>query len=215
MTNEKGVSKGFGFVCYDTQEEAQKAINGIGKSTVLPNCYKPLYVAIHEPKEMRQQRYSRPRGKMTQQNMYGGSGTIFYQPPYNQQMMRQFGQYGNMQFVQQGQPQGVQQGQGQPQPPQQQQQPQPRGQQRQMVQGQGQDKQYFGQQLFEKIQEREPNLARKITGMIIHSPDFSPETVNELLRDDTKIDNIIKDAKVYLEQQQRQNDEGNEEENFM
>jgi polyadenylate-binding protein len=56
MMDEKKQSRGFGFVCYSTELEAQRAIKEIGKSKVLPGCLKPLYVNKHEPKEQRIQR---------------------------------------------------------------------------------------------------------------------------------------------------------------
>jgi len=55
MSDSNGISRGFGFVSYNTPEEAQKAISEMN-SRILQSCTKPLYVALHEPKEIRRQK---------------------------------------------------------------------------------------------------------------------------------------------------------------
>eukprot|EP00321_Phaeocystis_globosa_P012648 CAMPEP_0118843474 /NCGR_PEP_ID=MMETSP1162-20130426/82718_1 /TAXON_ID=33656 /ORGANISM="Phaeocystis Sp, Strain CCMP2710" /LENGTH=377 /DNA_ID=CAMNT_0006775569 /DNA_START=17 /DNA_END=1147 /DNA_ORIENTATION=+ len=50
MSDEKGTSKGFGFVCFDSQEEATKAVSEMN-GHILAN--KPLYVALAQRKEER------------------------------------------------------------------------------------------------------------------------------------------------------------------
>jgi len=60
MTDEKENSKGFGFICYTSPDEAQNAITEMN-NRILQGCLKPLYVAFHEPKDVR-------RAKLTQRH---------------------------------------------------------------------------------------------------------------------------------------------------
>jgi len=87
--DDKGNSKNFGFICFSTPEEAQKAIADMN-SRILPGQKKPLFVAFHEPKELRRQKLShRHNLAMTksirgvQPPLYGPQGQGVFYPTGN------------------------------------------------------------------------------------------------------------------------------------
>jgi len=104
MTDTKGESCGFGFVCFESPEQSQDAISDMN-NRILAGATKPLYVALHEPKEIRRQKLAarhnmRGRGPLAPQGQPGAptgmyaSGQPVYYPNsnvggfvYPQQMM--------------------------------------------------------------------------------------------------------------------------------
>jgi len=87
IMDDKGVSKGFGFICFTTAEEAQHAINEMN-SRILQGCTKPLYVALHEPKDIRRQKLAQRHAHRTKHlrppnvpNVPVGPGSFVSAPP--------------------------------------------------------------------------------------------------------------------------------------
>jgi len=79
MTDEKNNSKGFGFICFDSTDEAQRAIAEMNNRP-LQGTNKPLYVAFHEPKEIRRQKLAQEQ-LQRKQNPRPNMLQAVYPPP--------------------------------------------------------------------------------------------------------------------------------------
>lgn len=196
MTDDKSGAKGFGFVCFTSQDEATKAVTEMNGKILVS---KPLYVALAQRKDERKQQLAmqhnqRLQSMRMQQGMYQQPGMPqmylpqvmpqvpqargYYQPnqirprflPQQQQMMAvQQGQFRGMQ-----QPMGVQGGMpGQRMPGG----GNPRGQPRQAkggARGQQQNAQ------FRQGQQRQAPIQQQVPAQALHQPGQEPLTASAL-----------------------------------
>lgn len=85
MRDDQGESKGFGYVCYSTQEEATKAVSEMNGKVLMG---KPLTVTLHQRKDIRRAHLAATMGPRPRGGFMGGNQMPFMpMMNYNQQMM--------------------------------------------------------------------------------------------------------------------------------
>jgi polyadenylate-binding protein len=226
MTDDRNNSKGFGFICFDTPDEAQRAISEMNNRP-LQGSTKPLYVAFHEPKEIRRQkllqeqlhRKQNPRPNMIQA-VYPPPGYSYPSnagPPqymYPPQLVRQPHTRGwtyppsHIQYSQPpSQPPLPRSQVGRPnssgvtrkanQPPR----PRPHVEIQSIEQlyqyPAEQQKLLLGEKLYSLIQKKQPEKAGKITGMLLDAG-WEIDELYSLLVDEAKLNQKIEEAMGVL-----------------
>jgi len=193
---ESGISKGFGYVCFSTKEEAQNAIQQCGKTKILEGCTKPLYVNLHEPKEDRIQRIiSRPKKPVSYPfhgaPMYMGMPYVGYNPNYGTQRInkqvdpaRQGGQQGGR-----GSNRNYQGNNLQPRKP------------KLMT---DYERTGHGNNIFGKLKsmglQEDDNFLGSFVGAVITLPDFTAATAEKYLNDDKYILSAFESYKEQITQ---------------
>lgn len=212
MKDEKNNSKGFGFICFDAPEAAQRALAEMSNRT-LPGSSKPLYVTFHEPREIRRQKLAQEQLQRKQNPRPNLLQAVYPPPGYSYPPNTQY-IYPSQLVRQPPPPRNWSQSGHAPQYPQERSQPQhgrqprpgvPRGKQAPAHPSEGvsiqelsmypvdQQKILLGEKLYVQIQKKQPAKAGKITGMLLDAGWSLSELVS-LLENEEKLNLKIDEA---------------------
>jgi len=218
MVDENGQRKGFGFVCFETKEQARAALDELGRNKTVRGYSKPLYVALHEPKDVRRVKYAARVTRRAPNNTYGGwqyPPQAFGPSPNQFNAQPNPNQYGNPSgFYQHNYPQQQQQ----QQQPQQRGQPQqinvaPRTQQRNLLEGlppldkvlsmnNTEKRDVLGRHLFYVIDTIQPGgYTSKITGMLL---EWDAKQIYDILSNEEMMKSAVQQAVDLISGQSNQ-----------
>eukprot|EP01129_Flabellula_baltica_P014114 TRINITY_DN669_c0_g1_i1.p1 TRINITY_DN669_c0_g1~~TRINITY_DN669_c0_g1_i1.p1 ORF type:complete len:558 (+),score=162.55 TRINITY_DN669_c0_g1_i1:96-1676(+) len=197
MYDENGTCKGFGFVCYETKEQAAAALEEFSgaKNKILPGFQKPLYVALHEPKDVRRVKYA---NRVRRQPAYPLFPTTYNMPPTGWPSPNQYQGYP---------PQGGRQQQQAPIPtqaPPRSPVPQATGAELPPIEqilslSKTERREIIGRCLYYLIENIKPGYASKITGMLL---EWDVDQIYGLVSDPDMMKAAVEQAASLIDEQQ-------------